>query len=344
MSKVIEDMLRPEFNWDLYSDGYNGGCSCVVNTSIRTSGKDKVYSHNYYAQELYDMMNEHMNGFYKAKDVFEGAVYKVVGISVVNDHEIIVDSDSGISSIIDLNKEIQFLKLIGFTNVAAFVFNLNDDLFKMKLINNDLRVKIVGNNRASIYEGARSKVEEEFTNQLNNITAGYVAHVLDINNGGYTVEISGVNCFLPGSLASAGQINDFDSLIGEDIPVCIVNYSKQTNNFVVSHKKYLEMTLPSRVREELTVGQEVFVKVTGTSKNGIFCIIRDKNGVYLFPSLMHRSTMSLDAEKSFDNKEYIKEDEFYAYIHKIVWDESNGTFRIVIGDKAAVIKKEIEER
>ena len=148
-----------------------------------------------------------------------------------------------------------------------------------------------------------------------------------------------------GSLAASGPITDFDALVGKTVKVCVVNFSKQTNNFVVSHKKYLEITLPSRVENELTPGLRVNVRVTGQSKNGLFCAIRDAHGDYPFASLMHRSTMSPDMESSFDKGEYIVGDIFMAYVHRIDWTE-DGKYRIVIGDQMPKIvktEKETEE-
>ena len=55
---------------------------------------------------------------------------------------------------------------------------------------------------------------------------GYSAKILSTNNGGYTVDIQGVKCFLPGSLASSGPITDFDALVGKTIDVCVVKLFK----------------------------------------------------------------------------------------------------------------------
>lgn len=338
------------FDWSIYENGYNGGGRLVPNKKVKTKNHQKVYCHEPYAQDLYDLYEGNLSGqTFTAKDSIKGSVYNVTNIRAVNDHEISLDSDSGMTSVVDLNKETQFLKSIGCDSIQTFINALKEDPdFKAALLENDMRAKVLDNNRVSIWEGARSKIEAEFFTQLNKITNGYIAHVVSVDYSdtgdskkfcGYTVDIMGVKCFLPGSLAASGPIEDFESLLNTDVTVCIVNYSKQTQNFVVSYKKFLELTLPSRVENELSVGQDVFVKVTGTSKNGIFCIIKDSNGDYIFPSLMHRSTMSSDAEEMFDAGQYVKGDEFHAYIHKINWNDDS-TFRIVIGDKSPLALKQ----
>jgi hypothetical protein len=218
----------------------------------------------------------------------------------------------------------------------------NSPEFKRELLNDDLVAKVVDSNRVSIWEGYRAKIESGFMEDLTRKGGpkyGYSAKILELNNGGYTVDIMGVRCFLPSSLAASGPITDFESLIGKTVQVCVVNFSNVTKNFVVSHKKYLEITLPSRVAEELAIGKEVSVKVTGQSKNGLFCAIQDKTGEFSFASLMHRSTMSPDMEASFDKKEFVLGDMFHAFIHKISWDDKGGC-RIVIGDRAPALQSE----
>ena len=111
---------------------------------------------------------------------------------------------------------------------------------------------------------------------------------------------------------------------------------------MVSHKKYLELTLPARVANELEPGMRVNVKVTGRSKNGLFCAIRDVHGEYPFSSLMHRSTMSPIIESSFDRGEFMNGDVFMAYIHRIEWSDDN-KYRIVIGDQKPDLSDEIKE-
>jgi len=333
-----------DFNWDLYENGYNGGTKLVINRKVKAKKGDKVYCHEPYAQELYDRMEACMSGVKLApKDSMEGALYSIDDIYAVSDHEIMIDSNNGMSNVVDLNKETQFIHSIGLNDAKQFVQAIKQNQqFKKDLLNADLFAKVVDNNRVSIWDGYRAKIESGFFEELNRKDGpkyAYTAKIISLNNGGYNVDIMGVNCFLPSSLAASGPIADYSSLLGKDVMVCVVNYSANTKNFVVSHKKYLEITLPSRIAEELYVGKDVFVKVTGISKNGLFCAIKDKNGDYVFASLMHRSVMSSDTESSFDRHEFRIGDMFKAYVHKINWVNPKNC-RIVIGDTVPTPEKE----
>lgn len=323
----------PNFDWSLYDNGYDGK-NLTPNRNVKTKHGDVVYCHESYAQELYDLMEAHFNGqTYTPKDQIKGSLYSVKSLEQVSDHEVILDTFGGMSAIVDMNKEHQFIDYIGCENVKQFMGALKDPDAKEIILQHARTAKVI-DNRVSIWEGVRSNIENDFMDQLKDGKPryGYSAKILSVNNGGYTVDVNGIKCFLPGSLAASGPISDFDALVGKTVNVCVVNFSKQTNNFVVSHKKYLELTLPSRVKNELIPGLRIHVRVTGQSKNGLFCAIRDVNGDYPFASLMHRSTMSPDMEGSFDRGEFIVGDMFMAYIHRIDWTD-DGKYRIVIGDQ-----------
>ena len=178
-----------------------------------------------------------------------------------------------------------------------------------------------------------SKIEYEFMEQIKhpeNINCAYNAKIESINGGGFLVNILGVQCFLPGSLAAAGILTDFESMLGKTVPVIVVNYIEKSNCFVVSYKKYLEMILPKKIETELEIGQEVLTKVTGASKNGLFCQFKDKNNEWIFSGLAHRSVMSADFEKRFDDREFRVGDEMRMFIANIL--EKDGQYRIVLTD------------
>ena len=335
-----------DFDWSIYEDGYVGGGHLVPNKKVKTKPGEVCYCHESYAQDLYDSMEKFSQGrIFAPKDLRVGAIYTIDDIYVLSDHEIMINSNNGTSSVVDLNKESQLIRMYGSNSIKEFIDDILTADGKKRFIDLNVCAKVVDNGRVSIWDGYCAKIESEFFNELynkNSVPKSYKAKIISMNNGGYTVDIMGVNCFLPSSLAASGPINDYESLLGKEEMVCVVNYSQQTKNFVVSHKKYLESTLVSRINDELFVGKDVFVKVTGITKNGMFCAIKDKNGDYVFSSLMHRSTMSPDIEASFDRKEFMIGDLFKAFVHKINWI-SDKECRIVIGDKAPVIEKENSE-
>ena len=334
------------FDWSLYEQGYRGGNTLVVNPSVKVNNKkDKVYCHEAYAQNLYDMFvhNIKSGSVAEAKDMIRGSIHNVTNISVVSDREILVDTVAGASAIVDLTKEHQYLETIGVSHYSQLIELLkNSNTYKQSLLNSGVVGKVVNGGRISLWEGHLSKIEKEFMDQINNTASpcAYYAQVKEINGGGYIVDIMGVQCFMPGSLAAAGILTDFNALLGKEIPVMIVNYIPKSG-FIVSYKKYLNAILPKKIEDELSVGMEVYTRVTGTSKNGIFIQFKDKEGEWLFSGLIHRSVMSKDFEKRFDNREFRNGDEFKAFIHNIV--EVDGKWRIIVGDKMPEPKEEIDE-
>lgn len=330
--RVIEQS-DDNFDWTLYDNGYKGGSSLVVNPKVKVHNKkDKVYCHEPYAQELYDIYEAHMNGKYAftPKDALKGTVYNITDIHAVSDHEVSVDTASGMSAVIDLNKEKQYLDTLNCKSVELFVSAVKSRPdFRKSLIDSTLSAKVMDNGRVSLWDGHLAKIEAEFIAQIKNPTSAYYALVKEINNGGYIVDIQGIKCFLPGSLAAAGILTDFESLLGKKIPVMIVNYLP-SSGFVVSYKKYLEIILPSKIEQELTIGQQVPCKVTGSSRNGLFVQFKDKNGEWIFSGLIHRSVMSKDFEERFDHHEFRVNDEMKAFISNIL--EVQGKYRIVLSD------------
>ena len=83
------------------------------------------------------------------------------------------------------------------------------------------------------------------------------------------VNLSGIKCFLPGSLAAANRIIDFQSFVGKTINIMVEMYDERRDIFVVSFKKYLKHVIDSKV-EELSLTQKYTGTVTGTSTAGVF--------------------------------------------------------------------------
>lgn len=324
------------FNWSRYTDGFVGGNHLVVNSQVKTAVyNDKVYCHDDYAQQLYDIYNGKVDkDTITPKDEISGNIYNITDIHVKSDHELLLDSDNGNSISIDLNKEKAYVDAFN----GATIMQITDAIrrngsFKKELIDNGMRVKVVGKNKVSLWEGHKSFIEEEFTRQYTKSTDkqyAYIAKVLSTNNGGYIVDIRGVHCFLPGSLAASGIVTNFEVLLGKEIPVMIVNYMQKTKCWVVSHKKYIDFILPNKIKTELSIGQSVTCRISGMSKNGIFVSFQDSEGEWIFSGLCHRSVMSTDLQSQFDNKKFAVGDELTLLITSINY--TGNTARIVLGD------------
>lgn len=331
-----------EFDWGPYEDGYTGGSKLRKNKAVKTHGTDVVYSHEPYAQELYDTYEAWFNGrdISSAKDCLKGTVYTFNDIAVLSDHEVSLDTGTGMSTVVDLNKEKKFLDIVGCNSPRMFITNIKaSPEYKKTVIDAGIIGKVMDNGNISLWDGHLSRVEQEFRRQVEHpetINCAYNAKILSINGGGFLADVMGIQCFLPGSLAAPGILTDFESMIGKVIPVIIVNYIQKSKCFVVSYKRYLEMILPGKIHNELEIGMEVFTKVTGASRNGLFCQFKDKDGEWIFSGLVHRSLMSPDFERRFDSKEFRNGDEMRMYIGNII--EKDGQYRIVLTDSPAKIQ------
>lgn len=332
-----------DFDWSIYDNGYTGGFSLKTNTSIKAGQHTKIFCHEAYAKEAYERYKRKQivqDNIDSAKDAIPGTIYNIVDVHRISPSEIAVDTANGMTGVIDLNKEQAFLKTIGCPNIEQFSNSLNDTDFKKEFIGLGVLAKVLKGDRISLWEGHLSKIKAEFMKQLehpDNQTCAYNAVVKEINGGGYIVDIMGVKCFMPGSLAAAGVITDFSSLLGKTIPVMITNYIPNSG-FIVSYKKYLNTILPAKIAKELYVGKDVYVKTTGVSKNGVFVQFKDENGDWIFSGLIHRTVMSPDFEQRFDSKEFRAGDEFRAYIHNFV--ESDKGTRVVLTDSIGMIPKD----
>ena len=71
-----------------------------------------------------------------------------------------------------------------------------------------------------------------------------MAKLVSSNNGGFVVEIAGmVKAFMPGSMAAANKINNYESLVGTEMEVMVESYDPKFG-FIVSRKKYLRTIVP----------------------------------------------------------------------------------------------------
>ena len=152
--------------------------------------------------------------------------------------------------------------------------------------------------KVSLYEGQLSHIKEDFFAQIGKPTNAYYGTITGKNQGGFIIEVQGINGFLPGSLAAANVVRDFDSMIGKVVPVMVEDYLVESSTFVFSYKKYLAYVLPTKI-EELDLDAKYSGTVTGIAKYGIFVEFDE-----IFTGLLHSSKMSPALKESFKNFEF----------------------------------------
>ncbi|HMK48872.1 MAG TPA: 30S ribosomal protein S1, partial [Thermodesulfovibrionales bacterium] len=107
--------------------------------------------------------------------------------------------------------------------------------------------------------------------------------------GGFSVDISRVNAFLPGSQVDVKPIKDVDSLIGKKMPFKVLKLNNKLSNVIVSRRAILEEELQKKKVETLKRIEEGQI-MNGTVKNitdyGVFV---DLGGI---DGLLHISDIS----------------------------------------------------
>ena len=102
----------------------------------------------------------------------------------------------------------------------------------------------------SVTAGLKTKVVREIVESINEGNTAYSGTVIKmIPGGGYIVQVQGVDCFMPGSLAGVNKLHDFESIIGTDMYVVPVSYSEEKGTVVVSHRAYLRALIPNKIKE-----------------------------------------------------------------------------------------------
>lgn len=266
-----------------------------------------------FAQEYgLDLSNLSEEKIYQ-KDLRAGEMVTITGIngSYGNDVFFEVNGSSVVS--IDMRKEKRFLDLLGL-EAKQFIESVKSKEFKDSFVEKKFTALITEsspNVRASLSAGFAEKIKDEFNKQIKNPTNAYKARVIGKNGGGFIVDVMGVQAFLPGSLAAANKIIDFDAYINKEIIVMIEDYLSEIKTYVVSHKKYLEYALPNIISQYDWSKPHTGV-VTGTSGNGVFVEFYE-----MITGLLHPLKMNDESRARFEARGYKPGDEITCYVHDI---------------------------
>lgn len=249
---MIYEQLIDDFDWEIP----NGR---AVNSKIKAPEGSKIYCHEPYAKALLDLYySDFENEEEDSKDLEDGGVYEC-RLVTLRENDALAQTGSGQTIYIDLKRERRDADKL---NIESLSFNPGE------VINARVR-KVNGSYVGSVVEYFVHSMRAELFEQIKKETSAYTVKVISVNKGGYIVDLSGVKCFLPGSLAAANKITDFESYIGKEIPVMIEGYVEAKDIFIVSYKKYLNKIMDSKIRE-LDLTKKYKGSVTGTSDFGIF--------------------------------------------------------------------------
>jgi predicted RNA-binding protein with RPS1 domain len=297
------------------------------NTSVikREGDKSRIYCQEDYAQELYDKM---YGLEVVSKDVRNGDILRVINFNISeNKTEIEAVCENLTTAYFTFAKERKYFEIFGLDE-EGFINWVESGNSEEFLKENKVYIQFENaiTCKGSLYQAHLKTIMREFKAQIGKPTAAYSAKVISKNDGGFLVEVQGVKAFLPGSLAAANKIVDFDSFIGKEVFVMVEDYLKTSDIFVVSYKKYLSHILPSKLGE-LERNQSMKGSVTGTSKFGIFVEFDD-----IFTGLLHTAEMSPSTLERFNAGQYKSGESIEAWLkdirdNKLILTETDPSIR-----------------
>lgn len=312
---------------------YQGGNRLIQNENIKGQDrKTKCFSFEPYAQTLFNLYTDKVHRIIK-KDLNPGECIQVMNIfPSFHDGFITIELDGGLHVDIDLGHEKRFIQLFDFNTIVEFTDSIKNPSFVKQFLAQKLYGYVLEgepNIRVSLWQGYIQTIKDEFMEQIKSPSKAYEALVKECNKGGYFVEVQGVDAFMPGSLAAPNKINDFRTLLGSKVIVMIEDFITEMNSFIVSHKKYIEYILPSKIRE-LDLNEKFEGTITGTSKYGIFVEFKD-----FFTGLLHVSKMKEQTAEDFRNRKFKSGEPISFYINEIAKDN-----RIILTEESPEEKQQ----
>lgn len=330
------------FDWDMYEDGWNGR-SLKTNKSVKTKkghGNEKVFSHERYAQKLYNKMTGLPAPV--SKEVAKNSLVKITDLALMNNKNTVMATiNNGASNIIiDLEKEGRFFNTISLgeerLNKESFIECIKNPEIKQDILSLDLCAKIgTDTAKASIWDGYVANLTNEMKRQATANTKAYTATILSTNKGGFVVEVNDIiKAFMPGSMAASNRVTDYESLVGQKMEVMVESYDPVIG-FVVSRKKYLRTILPKMLQNmtaTLKKNQDtVFTgHVTGSTQFGVFVEIDE-----FITGMLHKSLVSDATREAMRLGTIEPGTEVNVYVHKI---ENN---RVILSDVPSTERDEV---
>jgi len=170
------------------------------------------------------------------------------------------ETSFGQTIVIDTNKEEKNLRKLGYPSIEMS----RGDVLEV-VVHKDSS----GNFNGSVSAGYEKSLKQELHKSIVKDDCAYKVKVKSVCNGGFMVDLSGIECFLPGSLAAANRIINFADYVGKEINVMVEVYDQKREIFVVSFKKYLKKIIDSEV-QNLSFANQYEGIVTGSSNTGVF--------------------------------------------------------------------------
>lgn len=297
VSQPIED-----FDWQ----AYEADCPTKFrkpNPHVKAPNGVKVYSREPYAQELLDLMEGYSLASNTIYNVELGSTYtgKVYGVD-----ENWASVEVGYRELIyvDLTRESAEVKEMLKPGIEVDVQLVADKSMNVKKY-------MVG----SVTAGLKTKVVREIVESINEGNTAYSGYVTRmIPGGGYIVQVQGVDCFMPGSLAGVNKLHDFESIIDTEMYVVPMSYSEEKGTVVVSHRAYLRALIPNKIKE---IQEDITIErtghVTGSAKYGVFVEFEG-----CLTGMIHVNDLDKDTAKAHRERSLEPGSEINFYVKEVI--------------------------
>jgi ribosomal protein S1 len=289
----------------------------VINHTVKVKNpRDKVYCHEPYAQQLYDMMFSGDKDFLFSKSILEDGT-----IEEITEKNIYVQSNPKETIVLNINKE-------------------RKAVMEMGTLAKGMPIKFVKDSTGD-GSGTLSQMSPEIVKQMLSEAARGKSHVFECivntrNSGGYFVSISGIQCYLPGGLAAANKIINFEKLINKKLNVMVDCWMPERNCYIVSNKKWITHVLPTKIKE-LQFGSMYHGEVTGCSKTGIFIEFDS-----VFTAFLNNHDMSAETLTRFEAYGYHPGDKIDFLVKEISTHNSRINLTQNLYDSESIIWKKLK--
>jgi ribosomal protein S1 len=195
------------------------------------------------------------------KDLKNNGFERVVITGVDNEKGIaLAETNFGQSIVIDSKKEEKHMRKMGYPSI---------DMEEGQVLDVVIHRDSGGSFSGSVSAGYEKALKGELHRSIKDEDCAYKVRVKNVCNGGFMVDLSGIECFLPGSLAAANRIINFVDYVGKELNVMVEIYDQKRDIFVVSFKKYLKKIIDNEV-QNLSFSSKYLGTVTGASNTGVF--------------------------------------------------------------------------
>lgn len=266
----------------------------IHNKNIKTNNGDKVFYYGQDAQQVYDLYESKTN--YKEPTRGDLVEAELVSISGGN---ALFDIGYREYAYMDLKKESSQYNHL-FTPGTKLSIKIGDR-------------KTLGFIPVSFTDSVLEMKTKELIDSINKPVA-YMAKVNELVSAGYMLDVDGISVFMPGSLAGLNKLHDFSVLLGKELPVMAVNYSKEKNTIVVSHRQYLHSLIPAeiqKIKDNPTALQTGIV--TGTTQYGVFCEFNN-----CLTGMIHATDLTEEIKERHRNGDIKPGDSLEFYIKEII--------------------------